>query len=59
MQEDGKPQKVQVGAVSWEELKEIRSKTVYNMNLYVWIEGEVRAATLVKSLSSKRVHEWW
>lgn len=59
MQEDGKPQKVQVGAISWEELKEIRSKTVYNMNLYVWIEGQVRGATLVKSMSSKGVHEWW
>jgi hypothetical protein len=49
MQEDGKPQEVSVGEISWEELKEIKSKTDYDVALFVWINNEVRGAILVKS----------
>lgn len=57
MQQDGKPQKVQVGEVSWEELQEVRSKTEYNMHLFVWIEEKVRGVCLVESLASEGAHE--
>lgn len=53
IQQDGQPQKVRVGEVSWEELKEIMSKTVCDRWLFVWIEGKVHGATMVKSLASE------
>ncbi|KAI7780081.1 hypothetical protein LA080_000094 [Diaporthe eres] len=57
MQQDGKPQKVRVGEVSWEELQEVRSKTQYNMHTCVWIKEKVRGVVLVKSLASEGGHE--
>lgn len=57
MQQDGQPQKVRVGEVSWEELKEITSKTVCDTWLCVWIEDKVSGATMVKSLASEGGHE--
>lgn len=48
MQEDGKPQTVRVGEVSWEELKEVKRKTEYTKFVFVWINGKVRGATMVK-----------
>lgn len=52
MGQDGTPQKVRVGEVSWKELEEVMSKTEYNDFLFVWIEGKVRAVCLVESLAS-------
>lgn len=48
LQEDGTPQKVRVGEVSWEELLEVQRQTEFTKFLCVWINGEVRGATMVK-----------
>lgn len=42
MQEDGKPQSVRVGKVSWEELMEIKGETDYELALFVWINEKPR-----------------
>lgn len=51
-QADGKPEKVQVGEVSWKELVEIQDKTEHEDFLFVFIEGQVRHTILVKSLKA-------
>lgn len=56
MQQDGKPQKVQVGEVTWKELMEVTSKTECDEFLFVWIEQKVRGVCLVESLASEGVH---
>lgn len=52
LQADGKPEKVQVGEVSWEELVEIKNKTEYEEFLFVFVDGEISGATLVKSIKA-------
>lgn len=52
LQEDGKPEEVQVGMVSWDELVEIESKTEYDHWLFVFVDGKVRSAILVKSFKA-------
>lgn len=53
MDEDGQPQKVRVGEVSWEELKELKSKTEYTSFTFVWVDGKVHGATVVKWFKSE------
>lgn len=48
MQQDGKPQNIRVGEVSWDELEEIKGRTDYELALFVWINKKVRGALLVK-----------
>lgn len=48
MQPDGKPREVSVGEVSWEDLKEIKGKTDYDIGLWVKINGKAKGALLVK-----------
>lgn len=54
MAQDGTPQKIRVGKVSWKELEEVMSKTEYNWDLNVWIEGKIRAVVLVESMAFGR-----
>lgn len=56
LQEDGSPQKVRVGEVSWEELLEVQRQTEFTKFLRVWINGEVRGATMVKWFKTNK-HE--
>lgn len=49
IQADGKPEEVQVGEVSWRELVEITNKTECDHWLFVFVDGKVSGATLVKS----------
>lgn len=52
LQEDGQPEEVQVGEVSWRELVEIKNKTECDDWLFVFVDGKVRGATLVKSFKA-------
>lgn len=57
LQEDGNPQKVRVGEVSWEELLEVQRQTVFTKFLCVWINGKVRGATMVKWFKNDKYEE--
>ncbi|KAK7704677.1 hypothetical protein SLS64_008441 [Diaporthe eres] len=59
VQADGKPEEVQVGEVSWLELVEIRNKTDCDHWLFVWIDGKVSGATLVKSFKTRDKDDLW
>ncbi|KAI7773188.1 hypothetical protein LA080_011624 [Diaporthe eres] len=52
MQEDGKPQNVKVGEVSWDKLEEIKGKTEYELALFIWINKKVRGALMVKGFKN-------
>ncbi|KAK7704678.1 hypothetical protein SLS64_008442 [Diaporthe eres] len=54
MQQDGKPQKVRVGEVSWEELQEVTSKTEYSMHLCVWIKEKANSNSALKNFEGER-----
>lgn len=59
VQSDGKPEEVQVGEVSWLELVEIRNKTDCDHWLFVWVDGKVSGATLVKSFQTRDKNDLW
>lgn len=59
LQSDGKPGEVQVGEVSWLELVELRNKTDCDHWLFVWIDGKVSGATLVKSFKTHDKNDLW
>lgn len=48
---DGKPVKVSVGLVGWDQLQTVRGKTDFEHFLFVRLEGKVRGVTLVTSLT--------
>lgn len=49
---DGKPEEVQVGEVGWGELVDITDKAECDEWLFVFIDGKVRRATMVKSFKA-------
>lgn len=49
---DGKPEEVQVGEIGWDELVEITDKAECDEWLFVFVDGKVRRATLVKSFKN-------
>lgn len=57
LQADGKPEEVQVGEVSWRELVEITNKAQCDDWLFVFVDGKVRGATMVKSFKAGGKHE--
>ncbi|KAG6366555.1 hypothetical protein INS49_000733 [Diaporthe citri] len=59
LQAYGKPEEVQVGEVSWPELVEIRNKTECDHWLFVWVDGKVSGATLVKSFKTRDKNDQW
>lgn len=52
LQADGKPEEVQVGQVSWRELVEIKNKAECDDWLFVFVDGKIRGATMVKSFKT-------
>lgn len=52
LQADGRPEEVQVGEVSWRELVEITDKMECDHWLFVFVDGKVSGATLVKSFKT-------
>lgn len=52
LREDGEPEEVQVGEVSWRELVEITNKMDCDHWLFVFVDGKVSGATLVKSIKT-------
>ncbi|KAK7710322.1 hypothetical protein SLS64_005907 [Diaporthe eres] len=48
---NGKPAKVKVSLVGWDQLQTIRGKTEFEHFLFVRLEGKVRGVTLVTSLT--------
>lgn len=49
---DGKPEEVQVGQVTWRELVEIKNKAECDDWLFVFVDGKIRGATMVKSFET-------
>lgn len=48
---NGKPAKVMVSLVGWDQLQTVRGNTDFEHFLFVWLEEKVRGVTLVTSLT--------
>lgn len=56
-QTDGKPEEVQIGEVGWDELVKITEEAEFDDWLFVFVDGKVRMATMIKSFKKGDKHE--